>query len=105
MKFLKQHQDKQPRKKAIKIAQIAVITFLAIFFLEIWVVNRLSTYGNKIQELKNAKAALELENQILSNAIAKETSLTSVEKKAAVIGFASVKNYTYLSSPELASVR
>ncbi|GEM_PF-1627628 len=105
MKFLKQEESKLPKNRLKKTLKIGVVFFLLILAVLLWSVNRLSTYGEKIQELKVAQARLELENQVLENKIAQGASLHSIEKKASVLGFDSVKNYQYLKSPELASMR
>ncbi len=105
MQFLKEEKGKLPKNKLKRTLKISAAFFLICLGILLWSVNRLSTYGEKIQELKNAQARLELENQILENKIAAESSLNSIEKKAVALGFDSVKNYQYLKSPELASLR
>ena len=86
-----------------RIIKLLFIVFLVILMLEIWVVNRLTTYGNKIQELKLTRASLELENQILENQIAQISSMLTTETKASLLGFESIKNIEYIKTPNLAS--
>lgn len=83
-------------KTVITLIKIAGATVLAIIFLEIWVVNRLSTYGDKIVEIKTAKAALEQENKILENEIAQNSSLLHIDQLAPQFGFKSVGNIEYI---------
>lgn len=94
--------DKHP--KALKYIIFGMVFFLITFSLEIWIVNRLSTYGDKIQELKVAEAKLELENQIIANSVAKDSSMVALEKKAAELGFGSINQIEYIKiSNKLAS--
>lgn len=91
------------QQKAAKVIKFAVAISIALFILEVWVVNRLSTYGDKIQELKNIQASLKLENQILENTLASKKSLLSIEKRAEQLGFTYAKKLEYLSDINLAS--
>lgn len=113
MKYLKQEEDearnllhnKNPKIRAKRLLKVAVVFILVILSLELWTANRLSTYGDKIQGLKDAQARLELENQVLGNVIAQESSLNVLEKRAVLLGFGSVKTFQYLNSRDLASLR
>lgn len=105
MKLLQQEKEKNPKIKLTRMLKAGVVFFLVVFFLEIWMVNRLSTYGYKISELQKTKAALNLENQILENLIAEQVSLSSMESRANELGFALIKNLEYIKSASLASVR
>lgn len=68
-------------------------------------VNRLPTYGDKIQQLKEAKTALQLENRVLENTISENVALGLVEKRANRLGFETVKNLEYVKSLSLASIQ
>lgn len=96
--------DKTPRRMA-RFAKIAVLFVLAIFLLEIWMMNRLSTDGNKIAQLKEAQQSLSLENQLLENQIAEVSALGYLDKKAAELGFTAIKNIEYIRPADLASRR
>lgn len=87
------NQKKAPSKNFIKIA---AILFFLILILEIWLVNRLSTSGDKLNEIKAAKANLELQNQLLENKIAEEIALVKIEQKSALFGFTNIKNLEYI---------
>ena len=104
-RLIKQEEDNKPRRKIIRIVKFVVILFLLFFALEILMVNRLSTYGDKIQDLKNTQASLELENQILEYKISERTSLQKIESKASLFGFNSRKNIEYLQPVSLASAQ
>lgn len=76
--------------------------FLIVSIIEIWAVNRLSTYGEKISKIERQKQELTLENQTLENEIAKRASLSEVEKYATAFGFESTTKIGYLPSEGLA---
>lgn len=96
-------EENYTKKKAVRWLRLILVIFLGLFFLELWSVNRLSTYGDKIQELKQAQASLELENLTLENQIASDLSLLTIEEKAAKLGFSSVKNLEYIKPVSIAS--
>lgn len=104
MKLRKLGAENESNKKIVKAVKIVAVVFLVVFFIEIWVSTRLSTYGNKIQDLKVAKAGLELENQVLENEIAEKTSLLSIEFQANIYGFDTAKNLEYVKPLNLASL-
>ena len=109
MKRIKQEEENKqnnPKKRAIKAARLIIVVFFLVLFLEIWVVNRLSTFGHKIQDIKDSQASLELENQILESQIAKQASLLAIESKASALGFDSLKNIEYIKpANNIASAR
>lgn len=96
----------QNNPKTMRIIVIGLTIFLIVLFVEIWVVNRTSTYGDKIYQLKHAQADLELENQILSNTIAQTSSMVLLEKKATSLGFNTINQIEYIKfSGKLASAK
>lgn len=87
----------KPKKKFTQILKILGVIFVLIFIFEIWIANRHSVYGEKIAELKQAKANLELENQLLENAVFSNASLAQLEKKATqMLKFETIKNIEYV---------
>lgn len=86
--------------RALKVMGVFCVL---VFILEIWMVNRLSTDGQKIAEIKAAEARLELENQVLENTIAENSSITALEQKMAPLGFDTSKNFIYIKPLEVAS--
>lgn len=59
-------------------------------------INRLSTYGEKINKIKQAQASLELENQVLENQIAQSASLLNIQEKANQLGFTQASRVEYI---------
>ncbi|MDD2823033.1 MAG: hypothetical protein PHQ59_03015 [Candidatus Daviesbacteria bacterium] len=97
-------EDKKRRLVPVRLVVMGLSIFLVVLFLEIWVVNRTSTYGDKIYQLKQAQAALELENQVLSNKIAETSAMVLLEKKANNLGFNTINQIDYIKfSDKLAS--
>ena len=64
--------------------------------LEIWSVNRLSTYGVKINKLEEAKNQIQLENDLLGAQIAKGASLLNVSEKSSQFGLEKIHHTIYL---------
>lgn len=92
------------KNKFLKIGKIAFGLFAVVLILEIWMTNRLSTYGSKIQEINDLKSQLTLENSLLENEIAQDSSLSVIEVKANSLGFESIKNIDYIKPEALAAV-
>lgn len=79
--------------------KISILLFFIFFLggiLEIWLVNRLSTYGEEIQKIAKAIEVLKLENQVLKNQIDSRSSLKEIEVEAKKLGFQAVINTKYL---------
>lgn len=70
--------------------------------LEIWLVNRLSTYGEEISKMQYASQSLSRENQILKNEIDKKGSLHKNLTLAGSVGFEPVKEVFVVKSPGIA---
>lgn len=81
------------------------LLFLIVLFVEIWIMSRLSTYGGKLQDLKEAQVQLSLENQEIESQIAQQASLNVIEKKAQIFGFGNIKNIDYPKPVVIASSR
>ena len=103
MNKIKEEEAKRRLQRFSRFIKAALVLIIIIFIFEIWVVNRLSTSGYKIEELKKAQAILELENQVLASRIAEESSLWKMEEKALFLGFKNIKNFDYLKPLNLAS--
>ncbi len=87
-------------KRKIVIGLALIIIF--VIMLEIWVANRSSTFGEKINSLEATKYSLELENDYLRNQIAQKRSLTLNQKKSMNLGFNKIKNIEYIKFSPIA---
>lgn len=83
-----------------KIGLFLSLILIPVIILEIWSLNRLSTYGEQISSLENTKSALKLENQILQNEIARKSSLRLMESASKLYGFKNVSKIEYLKSSD-----
>lgn len=104
MKYLQKDENKS-QKKIFKLIKISLGLLILVFIVEIWVANRLSTYGEQIQSIKESHARLILENQILENSIAQNQSLELIERKAQFLGFINIKDLEYIRSSPVALAR
>lgn len=73
-----------------------VLVIIFVMTIEIWVANRLSTFGERINGLESTKYSLALENDYLRNQIAQKKSLILNEKKSESLGFGKIKNIQYI---------
>lgn len=81
-----------------KIISLFVFTLLIGTVLEIWVSNRLATFGEQYTKIEQSISDLTLENQLLEDQIAKRESLSRTEKYAGLSGFEEVNNIEYITS-------
>lgn len=79
-----------------RIVLFCLIAIVSVVVLEIWVMNRLSTYGEKIGEIEHAIESLRLENQILENKVAQKSSLYQLKKYGANLGLDKIKKIEYI---------
>lgn len=95
MKKILSEEDKR-HPKVLRFVVLGLILVLTLLSAEIWIVNRLSTYGDKIYQLKQMQANLELENQVLANSIAETSSMVVLEQKATLLGFNNINQIEYI---------
>lgn len=86
--------NKKPR--FVKLIRIVAILIVLVIILEGWMVSRLSTYGDKIDQLQQIKASLNLDNELLRNQISEKTALSKIELQANQLGFSSATKVKYL---------
>ncbi len=90
------------------ISRRKLIIFLGVVLclgviLQIWVMNRMATFGEQLTGIERTRQQLTLENQILENQIAKMSSLQTIKVYAANLGFRPISSITYVRTPNLAS--
>ncbi len=85
-----------------KILAVLLVLLFLVSLLEIWLVNRLATYGTEISKMQYSAERLKRENQVLKNQIDEQASLTTSYRKATELGFQGVKNVYYLKSQDIA---
>jgi|SRR3989344_6169288 len=90
--------DQQESKKKFP-RKYVVLTVMGLFILtiiEIWASNTVSAYGEKYEKLAVLERNLKMENQILENEIAKNSSLTDIASKSAELGFSISQSIQYI---------
>ncbi len=87
-----------------KIIGLILVVVAVVAVLEIWMVNRLATYGEQLSKLDQIQDALVTENELLENEIAEKSSLSHLGEAAKEQGFSTIKNMEYLEdTSEIAS--
>lgn len=79
-----------------KVVVALVFCLITIALVEIWVMNRLSTYGEQIAKLEYASSTIKTENRLLENKIAEKSSLKEIYEKSTALGFNSTRKIQYL---------
>lgn len=79
-----------------KIIGLILLVVAGVAVLEIWMVNRLATYGEQLSKLEEIKGSLTTENELLENDIAEKSSLSHLGEKAKAEGFIPIKTLKYV---------
>ena len=80
-------------KKYIYFAMSSLL-FLVIF--EIWVNNTLASFGSKYENISMLQQSIKLENQVLENELALQTSLVNIATQSSTLGFSKPKQIQYI---------
>src|SRR5437868_3905759 len=91
-------QPKLPSSPFVRFFKIGIAIFIIGVVLEVLVVNRLATYGDKISQLERQKTELELENADLKDKLFNKVSLDFISKKSSSLGFEKIKNVEYINA-------
>lgn len=86
----------KPDKFSKRYIVFCIFGLLFLVTLEIWVSNITVTFGEKFESLQSLRKNLILENQILENKIAKESSLSSIASSSASLGFSKTNDIEYI---------
>ena len=92
-KFEPEQQKKSLPKGYIFLVSLGLFVLIVV---EIWASNAVVAYGERYEKLSLLQKALNLENQILENEIARESSLINVASKSAQLGFSKVESIQYI---------
>ncbi len=79
--------EKQKRKFPKKFIILTIISLFTLTLIEIWVSNTVIAYGEKYEKLSVLEKNLKMENQILENEVALNSSLKTIASKSAELGF------------------
>src|SRR3989344_1814059 len=87
------------RRKIIFSVLAVVVTVIVV---EIWIANRLSTYGSEIAKLESSAIDLSMENEFLKNKLSQKLSLKNTQDLGKKYGFEKIKNIEYVKDQTLA---
>lgn len=92
-KFKPEDLGKRSRKKPFIIIALCL---LVLIIAQIWVNNTVVSYGGRFENISKLKETLEMENQLLENEIANDSSLTNIATKGAELGFSRLESIQYI---------
>lgn len=97
MTIIKKYEPEEPKKGfSRKYVSLVIIFLLGLTLVEIWTNNSVVVYGEKFEKLSELAKQLDLDNQILENQIAQNTSLGSIASKSAQLGFSPSESIQYI---------
>ena len=73
-----------------------VISLFALVLIEIWISNTVIAYSDKFEKLSVLEKNLKMENAILVNDIAANSSLKAIASKSAQLGFLKQQSIQYI---------
>lgn len=89
-------QEEVYTKKYKKITVLIGLSLFVLVVAVIWANNTVIAYGDKFEKLSNLEKSLEMENQILENEIANNSSLKVISSKSAELGFSISQGIQYV---------
>lgn len=75
---------------------ITIASLFTLILIQIWTSNAVIVYGERYEKLQALEKNLRMENQILENEIAKDSSLNVVASKSAELGFYNNQSIQYI---------
>lgn len=97
MTIIKKFEPDEPKSKLPKkVIGLIIFCLFLLTVVEIWTNNTLITYGERYENLSNLSKSLQMENQMLENEIAENSSLQSIASKSAVLGFIKSEGIQYI---------
>lgn len=97
MTIIKKFEPVEQKKN--NYTKYIVIILASLFTLtigEIWASNNVVAFGEKYEKLFALEKNLKMENQIIENEIAKNSSLNVIATKAADLGFSTAQSIQYI---------
>ncbi len=97
MTIIKTFDTQDPEKRfPKKYIILALVCLLSLTLVEIWASNTGVAFGEKYEKLSTLEKNLKIENQILENNIAENSSLKAVASKSAELGFSHLESIQYI---------
>lgn len=88
--------EKKQRKFPKKYIVLTIIILFMLTLTEIWVNNTVIAYGYKFDKSSSLEKSLRMENRILENTIAENSSLNVIASESAKLGFFSHQSIEYI---------
>ncbi len=85
-----------PKRFPKKYILFAAFILLSLTIVEIWASNTVVSFGEKYEKLSYLEKNLKIENQILENDIAENSSLRRIASKSAELGFSPQQSIQYI---------
>lgn len=97
MTIIKTFDTEGTKRKLPKLYIIlATVGLSSLMLIEIWVNNTMIAYGERFEKLTSTEKNLRMENQILENEIAQNSSFINVASKSAQLGFSEQQSILYI---------
>ncbi len=88
--------EKEQKKVPKKYIVLTVIGLFVLILVEIWVNNTVITYGDRFEKSSFLQKSLKMENQVLENTIAVNSSLQVIASESAKLGFYRQQSIEYI---------
>ena len=79
-----------------KFIFFAAFGIFVLIIVEVWASNTVVAYGEKFENISLLQRSLSMENQILENEIASQSSLTNIASQSALLGFSKTERLEYI---------
>src|SRR5437660_470412 len=97
MTIIKTFDTQESTKKfPKKYITLVALSLLILTIAEIWASNTAVAFGEKYEKLSFLERSLKIENQILENKIAQNSSLATIASKSAELGFSKLGGIQYI---------
>lgn len=88
--------EKEQKRFPKKYIVLMIISLFILTLTEIWVNNTVIAYGDKFEKSSSLEKNLKMENQILENMIAVNSSLNVIASESAKLGFFEHQSIEYI---------
>ncbi len=97
MTIIKKFEPAENKKRfPRKYIMLVSISLLLLTVIEVWASNTAVAFGEKYEKLSNIEKTLKMENLVLENEIATNSSLKTIASKSAELGFSKLSSIQYI---------
>lgn len=87
------------KKKPVILISLIALTIISLTVVRVAILNSISTTGIELVDLQKQLTGYKKENILLKEEYLAVSSLTSIDKKAKMMGFVDAKSHIYLNTP------